>query len=153
MNDVPCETDQRILLIAADNAFAHLYPNLGALLAEATEGDEFGGAIEFFHTDGRRLAPYFGHEWRLADLHPSAEPADPEELRRRLDAVFEHLERYLKDHPEFADRFRTTIEKLLAEVPAPGGTLQAAVDAVPWHMHGNTGNPMHNLLHSAGWAH
>ncbi|MEV4628100.1 hypothetical protein AB0J90_17635 [Micromonospora sp. NPDC049523] len=154
MSDVPTETDRRILLLAADNTFAHLYGDLGAVLAEPELGDRFGGAVEFFHTDGQRLAPYFGPDWRMADLQPSAEPADPDELQRRLQAVFEHLERYLKDHPELTDRYRTTVEQLVDEMPAPsGGTLQDAIDALPWHMHGNTGNFLHNAMHAAGWAH
>ncbi|MGW4461927.1 hypothetical protein [Micromonospora sp. NPDC004704] len=153
MPEVPTDTDQQILLLAADNTFAHLYADLAAVLAEPEQGDRFGGAVEFFHTDGRRLAPYFGVDWRLADLQPSAEPADPDELQRRLQAVFEHVERYLKDHPEFTDRFRISVEQLVDEMPAPtGGTLQDAIEALPWHMHGNKGNFLHNAMHAAGWA-
>ncbi|WP_329108797.1 hypothetical protein OG792_09175 [Micromonospora sp. NBC_01699] len=153
MTDVTADTDRRILLIAADNTFAHLYGDIAAVLAEPEQGDRFGGAVEFFHTDGQRLAPFFGTDWRMADLQPSAEPADPDELCRRLEAVFDHLERYLKDHPELTDRFRTTAEKLLADVPRSGGTLQEAIHALPWHMHGNSGNFLHNAMHAAGWAH
>lgn len=100
MSLVTGETDGGILLIANDDTFAHTYPDLRRLLEEQAEGDPLRGAVEFFDFTGRRLVPGFDRQWCLTDLQPSSEPADPAAVQRRLQAVLDHLERFLKSDSE-----------------------------------------------------
>ncbi|GIJ27445.1 hypothetical protein Vqi01_26070 [Micromonospora qiuiae] len=153
MSLVPAETDGRILLIANDDTFAHTYLDLHQLLAEQSEGDELRGAVEFFDTTGRRLAPVLDAQWRLVDLRPSSEPADPAAVRRRLEAVRDHLERFLRANPELLAPYRLGVAEAVDALPLLDGTLTDAIDEMPWHHRSHRGNFLHNAMHAAGWAH
>ncbi|RKN47617.1 hypothetical protein [Micromonospora endolithica] len=145
--------DSRILLIASDNTFAHTYSDLAELLAEPAEGDRLGGAVEFFDSTGRRLAPVFDPQWTLVDLRPGDEPADPTAIQRRLRAVRDHVEWFLTTHPDVAERARLSVAEAVATLPPLGRTLTEDIDLMPWHHEGSRGNFLHNAMHAAGWAH
>ncbi|RIV40043.1 hypothetical protein [Micromonospora radicis] len=147
------EVDGRILVIANDDTFAHTYPDLPRMLAEQSEGDPLRGAVEFFDTAGLRLVPLFDPQWQLVGLLPSSEPADPAAVLSRLRAVRDHLERFLRDNPDFAGQSRLDVTEAVAAVPVLDGPLTDAVDKMPWHNHGSRGNFLHNAMHAAGWAH
>lgn len=145
--------DSRILLIASDNTFAHTYADLAELLAEPAEGDKLGGAVEFFDSTGRRLAPVFDPQWLLTDLRPSGDPVDPATVQQRLQAVRDHVEWFLTTYPDFAQRSRMSVDEAVASLPRLGATsLADDIDLMPWHHHGNRGNFLHNAMHAAGWA-
>lgn len=146
-------TDNRILLIASDNTFAHTYADLAELLAEPAEGDKFGGAVEFFDVTGRRLAPVFDPQWLLTDLWPGGDPADPAAVQVRLQAVRDHVEWFLTTYPDFAEQARLNVAEAVASLPQLGySTLTDDIDLMPWHHKGNRGNFLHNAMHAAGWA-
>ncbi len=148
------EADNRILLIASDNTFAHTYLSLAELLAEPADGGKLGGAVEFFDGTGRRLAPVFDAQWLLTDLRPSGDPADPAALQRRLQAVRDHLEWFLTTYPDVAERSRMSVTEAIASLPRLGdAALADDLDLLPWHHQGNRGNFLHNAMHAAGWAH
>ncbi|SCL14854.1 hypothetical protein GA0070616_0559 [Micromonospora nigra] len=145
--------DNRILLIASDNTFAHTYADLAELLAEPAEGDKLGGAVEFFDATGRRLAPVFDAQWVLIDLRPGDEPADPTAIQHRLQAVRDHVEWFLTTYPDVAERARLSVAEAVASLPPPGRRLTDDIDLLPRHHEGNQGNFLHNAMHAAGWAH
>ncbi|MBL6279067.1 hypothetical protein JMF97_23175 [Micromonospora fiedleri] len=155
MSLVTGETDGGILLIANDDTFAHTYPDLRRLLEEQSEGDPLRGAVEFFDFTGRRLVPGFDRQWCLTDLQPSSEPADPAAVQRRLQAVLDHLERFLKSDSESGGGSRVDGAATVRELPALDGTLADAIEKMPWHEpgKGTAGNFLHNAMHAAGWAH
>ncbi|WFE25986.1 hypothetical protein O7623_21845 [Solwaraspora sp. WMMD791] len=144
--------DGRILLIAADDTFAHTYADLAELLAEPADGDKFGGAVEFFDTTGRRLAPIFDAQWQLTGLAPAGGPVDPAAVQQRLQAVRDHVEGFLLRHPEVAAQARLSVAEAVATLPQLGASLTDDIDLMPWHQHGNRGNFLHNAMHAAGWA-
>ncbi|MFC8845271.1 MULTISPECIES: hypothetical protein [unclassified Micromonospora] len=145
--------DQRILLIAVNDTFCHVYQNLADLLTVDDHGEKLGGAVEFFDAAGRRLHPRFAADWRLEDLPPGTDAADPDAVRSRLQAVVSHLARYVRDHPDVLTRSRLTVEQALAGLPALAGpTLSDDLDALPDHLEHDSGNWMHNAMHAAGWA-
>ncbi|GGM47236.1 hypothetical protein GCM10011608_34960 [Micromonospora sonchi] len=152
MSLVPAETDDRVLLIANDDTFAHTYLDFHQMLAEQSEGDELRGAVEFFDTAGRRLVPKFDPQWRLTDLRPSSEPADPAAVRRRLEAVRDHLERFLRANPELLASYRLDVAEAVGALPVLDGTLTDAINEMPWHERSHRGNFLHNAMHAAGWA-
>lgn len=154
MTNHPTLTERRILLVANDNTFTHVYPDLDEVLAEQEQGDRFDGAVEFFSPEGQRLVPFFGPDWRMVDLHPSGDPADPVPVQVRLRAVMEHVAAYLHAHPDVAERAGMTVDEAIATLPRIGdGSLADDVDELPWHMQTNKGSFVHNTLHLTGWAH
>lgn len=154
MNESPCTTDPRVLLIAADDTFAHVYRDLAEALSEPKEGTMFGGAVEFFDTEGRQLAPVFGPDWRMAELQTGGNPADPAAVQRRLRRVIEHVAGYLRAHPEVVGSSPHNVEEVIAALPQlGGGSLQTDVAEMPQHIMATRGGLLHNAMHAAGWTH
>ncbi|MFK3980689.1 hypothetical protein ACI2K4_09980 [Micromonospora sp. NPDC050397] len=150
----PTLTRRRILLVANDNTFTHVYPDLAGVLAEQEQGDRFAGAVEFFDPEGQRLVPFFGPDWRMVELHPSGDAPDPVAVQVRLRAVVQHVAAYLHAHPDLAERAGMTVDEAVATLPRVGnGTLAEDLDELPWHVQTNKGGFVHNTLHAAGWAH
>ncbi|WP_229399997.1 hypothetical protein [Micromonospora okii] len=145
--------DRRILLIAANDTFCHVYQNFTELLSAVDHGEKLGGAIEFFDAAGRRLHPVFSAEWRLEGLHTGNDAADPAAVRQRLQVVVSHLARYVSDHPDVLTRYRISLNQALSQLPALNGPgLSDDFNALPDHLEHDTGNWMHNAMHAAGWA-
>jgi hypothetical protein len=145
--------DRRILLIAANDTFCHVYQNLAELLAAVDHGEKLAGAVEFFDVTGRRLHPVFSAEWRLEDLQTGNDAPDPAAVRARLTVVVGHLAQYVSDHPDVLTRYRIGLEQALAQLPALAGpTLSDDFTALPNHLEHDSGNWLHNAMHAAGWA-
>ncbi|MFJ6199272.1 hypothetical protein [Micromonospora sp. NPDC092111] len=146
--------DRRILLIAADNSFCHVYRDLAELLDEPTYGDEFGGGAEFFDITGRRLTTVFTRDWHLVGLQPTAQLAEPETVRQRLKAVVAHLVQFIEQHPDSLGDSRVSVDEALADLPElDHPDLGEVIGALPVHVRGNSGNLLHNAMHAAGWTH
>ncbi|TBL32020.1 hypothetical protein EYA84_20050 [Verrucosispora sp. SN26_14.1] len=147
------DTDPRIVLVAGDDTFCHVYRNLAELLDEQRHYDKLDGPVEFFDPTGRQLIPAFSQDWQLVELHPSHRPAAPEILRERFKAVLAHVEQFVRERPQVLGDHRIDVEEVLSDLPdcdAPNFT--DVVDALPWHSHGHRGNLLHNAMHAAGWA-
>src|SRR5256714_4928136 len=90
--------------IAGDDSWAHPFPDVSHLLdhgnAAPTQGPPRG--IEFFDTDGYRLAPVFDATWRLDGLARTTDPPGARAVRLRLRAVVAHGRYAIATHP---DRF------------------------------------------------
>ena len=97
--------------------------------------------------------PVFDPQWRLIDLRPSSEPADQAAVRRRLEAVWDHLERFLRAKPGAPGADRLDVAEAVDALPLLDGTLTDAIDRMPWHHRSHRGNFLHNAMHAAGLAH
>lgn len=146
----------RIVAIAHDDTWAHVYPTINVLrMHDDTESAPLG-AMEFFDPAGARLACQFDPHWRLVALHPAGDP-DPGRLQGRARTVVRHLDDYLRKHPEVAksipnlpddigDRLRklaeSDLDTILVAIELPGQVRP--LDSGGW---------FHNALHKAGWDH
>ncbi|MBM7075840.1 MULTISPECIES: hypothetical protein [Micromonospora] len=145
--------DRRILLIATNDTFCHVYQNLADLLSTADHGEKLAGAVEFFDVTGRRLHPVFSADWRLEALQAGTGPAVPDVVRQRLTAVIAHVTQYIHDHPDVLARSRISLERALSELPRlDDPDLSEIIGALPEHLEHDTGNWLHNAMHAAGWA-
>ncbi|MGX4655958.1 hypothetical protein ACWCHM_19915 [Micromonospora sp. SCSIO 07396] len=145
--------DRRIVLIAADDTFCHVYQDLSDLLSTADHGEKLAGAVEFFDVTGRRLHPVYSADWRLEALDAGTAPAQPEAVRQRLTAVLAHVAQYVRSHPDVLARSRITLEQALAQLPRlDGPDLPHDIGTLPDHLEHDTGNWLHNAMHAAGWA-
>jgi hypothetical protein len=145
--------DRRILLIATNDTFCHVYQNLADLLATADHGEKLAGAVEFFDVTGRRLYPVFSADWRLEALEAGTGPAVPDVVRQRLTTVVAHVTQYVHDHPDVLVRSRIPLERALSELPRlDDPDLSEVIGALPAHLEHDSGNWLHNAMHAAGWA-
>ncbi len=150
----PTDTDGRIVLLAGDDTFCHVYRDIAELLDEPRYYDKLGGAVEFFDPTGRRLIPVFSADWQLVELHRSMQSATPEVLRGRFKAVMAHLERFVRHRPQVLGDDRVDVEQVLAGLPdCDAPDFADVVDALPRHVRGHAGNLLHNAVHAAGWSH
>jgi hypothetical protein len=105
-----------ILAFDAENTFVHVSESDRELLdhPEIGAGGASVSSLEFFDTDGRRLAGVY-KAWELVGLVPTADPPDTAAVRRRVDAVFAHLRSAVLGHPEVLTRFSLTAPTVLAQ--------------------------------------
>lgn len=115
-------TKPMILAIGSQNTFLHVYDDERELLADDDIGAGVGESrfpLEFFDSEGRRLAGVYDGQWRLIRLMPTAEESDPDALQRRVQQVTEHLRASIKDHPEDVELFGMTVQQALEFFPPP----------------------------------
>lgn len=111
-----------ILAIGSQNTFLHVYNDERELLADDDIGAGVGESrfpIEFFDSDGYRLAGVYDGHWHLVRLMPTAEEAHPDAVLRRVWQVTEHLRAFIKAHPEEVELFGMTVQEALEFFPAP----------------------------------
>lgn len=156
MDDADGVGTDRIVAIAHDDTWAHVYPTINVLRGHDDTESAPLGAMEFFDPAGARLAGQFDPQWRLVGLHPTGEP-DPERLQGRVQTVVRHLGAYLRKHPEAAklipnlpddidDRLRKLAESDLDTILA---AFELPANVRPL----DSGGVFHNLAHAAGWDH
>jgi hypothetical protein len=130
--EVPPLEEGFLLAIGAQNDFLHAYPDAQTLIAERDVGAGVGEqplALEFFDSHGQRYAGRYDPEWRLLGLVPSADPPDPEQLRRRVEGVGDYMRHFIEQHRDVVELYGLTQEEALAVFPAPIRS-RALVDAV-----------------------
>jgi hypothetical protein len=110
-------TDGRLFVIASNNAWVHVYPDVQTMLDCKDTTAATPGALEFFDVTGRRLAPVFGATWALEGLRASAEEPDEAAVRARLSAVVKSV--------------RASVAQRLAEHTEPPGSLEEALAHLP----------------------
>ncbi|MGC5288923.1 hypothetical protein [Micromonospora sp. DT231] len=155
-------TITRVVAIAADDTFAHVYSNVRQMIEDGFgDADTRRGALEFFNAAGGQLVPVFGPAWQLVDLRDSRDAPDAARLRQRLAAVVDHVVAYLRKHPEFVKASGLTLDEALLQLPRPAEQDLAHVLALFPHHVGDDrtirpfsqGGWFHNSLHAAGWTH
>jgi hypothetical protein len=107
-----------ILIIRGDDSGAHLYADKSQLLISTVPGPaEDPGAVEFFSTGGRRLAPVFNPRWQLIDLEQTSDKPQPELVLRRLRATVRNMRAYLRDNQDLVEKAGLKVEDGLALLP------------------------------------
>lgn len=116
-----------ILVIGSRNDFLHAYHNEKELLADDSIGTEpgvFSGALEFFDSNGHRLAGVYDQQWQLLELTPSVGKANLPALLKRVQDTINHLvQSFLKDNPEESAEFGAAKEAL-AQVTSSGTSAE-----------------------------
>jgi len=98
---------------------AHLYPDVTTMLAHGT-GMSSGTpttTLEFFDSQGSRLAPVLDHKGQLVGLRDSGDGPDPEAVIDRLQAVVRDLEQTIREEPSKIESLKVTPEEALARLP------------------------------------
>jgi hypothetical protein len=111
-----------VLAIGGENNFLHVYKDEAALLRDGDIGTGVGESrfpLEFFDSDGHRLAGLYDGEWRLMRLVPTAE-ADPCRLAERVTEVLVYMRTYIEEHPDVMRLYGLTQQEALALFAEPG---------------------------------
>ena len=161
------QSERMILAVGVRDDFLHVYHNEQDLLADHTIGTGAGektGALEFFDSDGYRLAGEYDHQWHLLRLTRTAEAPNLTLVRQRVQNAFDHIRSYIMSHPETVESYKMTVDEALALCPDLGGpsdfeTCLKALAHVGHHhkQDGELGiahpqnDPWHNLWHGSGW--
>lgn len=110
-----------ILAIGSQDDFLHVYQNDEELLADDSIGVELGkfsDALEFFDSEGHRLAGVYNRQWQLLRLTPTTSEPDLSALLQRVQNTINHLVRsFSKDNPEASAEFDPAVKEGLAQLP------------------------------------
>lgn len=157
-----------ILAIGTRDDFLHIYHNDQELIADNDIGagpGELSGPIEFFDSDGYRLAGIYDRRWHLLRLTPTTEPPNPAAVARRVRNVVDHLRSYLSRHPEEAALYGMTVDEVLECFPrlCDSAELEDSLLALAAHHSGRAVGAAHlvdddqpgwhNAMHRMGWKH
>lgn len=120
------QSEPMILVIGIHDDFSHVYDNEKDLLADgefcAEAGGRFG-ALEFFDSEGYRLAGTYDGQWHLLGMTRTAECDDKMVLQRIQDSL-KQLRRYIESHSE---EFDTNVDEALGRVPDLNGSSDLAM--------------------------
>lgn len=163
-----CQTPPMILVIGSQNTFLHVYKDDRELLSDDNIGAGEGERrfpLEFFDSDGLRLAGEYDSQWRLLRLVPTADPPHLDAVKRRAQKVVDHMRSYAKNHADKAALFGMTVDELLELLPRldehsdfktsllafMGGGDGVGSEAAAHNVHHDwTRSPSHNWSHIAG---
>lgn len=163
-----------ILAIGSRDEFLHVFQNDQELLAVNTIGTdpgEYSSPIEFFDSDGHRLAGVYDRQWQLRRLSPTTGKSDLPVLLRRVRNAVDNLQSLVENNPEDSALFGTAVKEgllqfsrvrtsadlrdyLQAYFPRPGAEQAETGDqafgiASPADVNGN---PFHNARKRV-WGH
>ncbi len=96
------ETTQRVVVLAVDDTFVHVYPDASVMLKQNDIGygpDAKPFPVELFLDNGQRLAGVYDKTWRVSQLVPCG-AADSNALRDRLAHAIAELGRSLSESAE-----------------------------------------------------
>jgi hypothetical protein len=153
-----------VLAIGGENNFVHVYKDEAALLRDGDIGAGVGESrfpLEFFDSDGRRLAGVYDGSWQLARLVPTEDDPQPRRLAERVAGVLLYMRTYIEEHPEVMRLYGLTQQEALAlfAAPKPGQDLRVSLapmlavdledDHVPVGVLGDDDDRgiMHNIFH------
>ncbi|MGH4024485.1 MAG: hypothetical protein ACRDRV_07850 [Pseudonocardiaceae bacterium] len=118
-----------ILIIGVRDDFSHVYGNEQELLADggfcAEAGGRFG-ALEFFDSEGYRLAGTYDENWRLLGLTRTAE-CDDERVLQRVQDSLKQLRCYIESHSQEFTSLSMTMEDALLSLPDLDGMSDLAM--------------------------
>jgi hypothetical protein len=114
-----------IVAIGNQDKFAHIYPDEQTLLADGDIGRGVGEspfALEFFNTEGQRLAGVYDENWQLVRLMPTGDGPGQEVLEERLGKVIDNLRAFIDGHPEVMALYGFTVEEAIELVDSSVGS-------------------------------
>jgi len=112
------QTEPLILVIGIRDEFLHVFQNDEELLTVNTIGTDAGekpSPIEFFDSDGRRLAGIYNREWKLQQLIPTTGKPDLLALLLRVRNALGNLRSLIESNPEDSALFGTATKDALLE--------------------------------------
>ena len=118
-----------ILVIGVRDDFSHVYGNERDLLADGefcAEAAERFGALEFFDSEGYRLAGTYDKNWRLLGLTRCSE-CDDKRILQRVQNSLKQLRCYIESHSEEFTELSMTIEDALLCLPDLDGLSNLAM--------------------------
>lgn len=151
-----------ILAIGSRDDFLHVYQDDQELLADHGIGAGVGensGPLEFFDSDGHRLAGVYDQAWKVQRLTPTTEAPNPDLVRQRVQNSLDRVQRYIENNPQKAVLLNTTVaaslervrylksadfETCLKELVHPDGEHKRTTKIGTRH---RTNDPIHNWWH------
>lgn len=157
------QSELMILAIGVGDDFLHVYHNEQDLLADRTIGagaEEKTGALEFFDSEGYRLAAKYDHDWKLVHFTRTTEPANLDLVRQRVGHCLDHLGSYIESHSEEIASYDMKVGDALALLPTLGEpsefdtclkalAVHAEHDGAGMGIQHTTDDPVHNWWHDA----
>ncbi|MGH3912130.1 MAG: hypothetical protein ACRDTC_01760 [Pseudonocardiaceae bacterium] len=111
------QAQQMILAIGSRGDFLRTYQDDKELIANVGPG-ELSGPIEFFNSDGHRLAGVYDDKWHLLALTPTSGQPDFPALLQQVRHIVDHvLQSFTKDNPEESKEFEAEIKEILLQLP------------------------------------
>jgi hypothetical protein len=113
-----------IVAIGSGGRFAHVYPDEQALVADRDIGGGVGESpvpLEFFDTDGHRLAGVYGGTWQLVRLEPTGDEPDWPAVEARLGKVIDNLRGFIQTHQDVMALYGMTVAEALELVDSAVG--------------------------------
>lgn len=123
------QSEPMVLAIGVRDDFLHVYQDGRALLDDnrtCAGGRNKHGALEFFDSDGYRLAGEYDQQGSLLGLTRTADSPDPELVRLRMQSSLDHLRWYIKGNPEKFEADQMTVDEALAFCPDLEGSSDLA---------------------------
>lgn len=110
-----------ILVIGSRDEFLHVYQDGKELLAVNTIGTDPGehpSPIEFFDSDGYRLAGIYNRQWQLVKLIPATGKPDLPVLLQRVRNALNNLQALIESNSDFeeSEEFRTALKDALLQL-------------------------------------
>lgn len=168
-SNAPQDSPGRIIVFTSNgtNRWVHLYDTPEQIAKDNVEGSP-AGVVEFFDTEGRRLLPRFGPDWKLTGLALADGKPEKDRVRDRLLAVLRERDKLLNE--QTAERRKELTTKLATQPSANGHgapfsltdstTLDAAYETLtaeefghPPRGRGATGEPDLGSAWHNFWAH
>ena len=151
-----------ILAIGTENDFLHVYYDDQKLLQDHKIGagaGEIAPPLEFFDSEGYRLAGKYDRQWQLLGLTRTDEPPNLALVRWRVQKTFEYLRSYIERNQDKVDLQDLTLEDALECIPnlAQSSDFDKFLRALA-HREGeigtkHSGDPVHNWWHACGGKH
>ena len=114
------QTGPMILAIGSRDDFLHVYQDDRELLSDHDIGagvGEISGPLEFFNSDGYRLAGVYDQRWNLLRLVPTADPPKLPAVQKRVRLTIDHVRSFIEDHAEECALYGMTVQEALVELP------------------------------------
>jgi hypothetical protein len=118
-----------ILVLAADDAWVHVYTDVPSLLADEQilgAGSDTAAGVEFYDAGGHRFAPVFD-SWKLTGLRQTPDPPDAARVVARLCTVMWRISRQIVEHPDEIPQGRDPMTALAALPDLVGKDLKQCV--------------------------
>lgn len=113
-----------ILVIGVRDDFSHVYDNEQELLADGefcADATVRFSALEFFDSDGYRLAGRYDRQWGLLGLERTGE-CDEKKVQQRIQSSLKQLRCYIESHSEEFVELSMTMDDALGCIPDIDGS-------------------------------
>lgn len=113
-------TEPKIITIGARDDFLHVYHDDRDLLQDDDIGAGVGESrlpVEFFDSEGYRLAGVYDGQWHLLRLMRTTGECELKTIQRRVQNVIDHIRSYIEAHPDVVALYGMTVQEALELIP------------------------------------